>query len=95
MVVLVDRITKHAVNQGIAVGDTHKFLPGVQLVHYRNTGVAFNFLSGGGWLVLTLTLAALACSAATSIGRLRKSMMVRTPSALRSAICSSEGSPPR
>jgi signal peptidase II len=60
VVVLVDRITKHAVKQGIAVGDTHKFLPGVQLVHYRNTGVAFNFLSGGGWLVLTLTLAALA-----------------------------------
>jgi signal peptidase II len=58
VVVALDRITKHAVKQGIAVGETHKFLPGINLVHYRNTGVAFNFLSGGGWLVLTLTLVA-------------------------------------
>ena len=37
----------------------HKFLPGVQLVHVRNSGVAFGFFSGGGALVLILTLAAL------------------------------------
>jgi signal peptidase II len=60
VVVALDRITKHAVKQGIAVGQTHKFLPGINLVHYRNTGVAFNFLSGGGGLVLALTLVALA-----------------------------------
>ncbi|MGI8715082.1 MAG: signal peptidase II [Solirubrobacteraceae bacterium] len=60
VVVLVDRLTKHAVKSGIAVGDVHKFLPGIQLVHYRNTGVAFNFLSGGGAIVVILTLAALA-----------------------------------
>jgi signal peptidase II len=59
-VILLDRLTKHAVVSGIAVGDVHKFLPGVTLVHVRNSGVAFGFLSGGGALVLTLTLAALA-----------------------------------
>jgi signal peptidase II len=37
----------------------HRFLPGVQFVHVRNSGVAFNFLSGGGPLVLVLTLVAL------------------------------------
>ena len=42
------------------MGDVHKFLPGVQLVHVRNTGVAFGFFSGGGALVLVLTLVALA-----------------------------------
>jgi signal peptidase II len=59
-VIVVDRLTKHAVVSGIAVGDVHKFLPGVNLVHVRNSGVAFGFLSSGGALVLTLTLAALA-----------------------------------
>jgi len=58
-VVIVDRITKHLVVTGIAVGDEHKFLPAVNLVHVRNSGVAFGFFSGGGALVLVLTLAAL------------------------------------
>jgi signal peptidase II len=58
-VVIVDRITKHLVVTGIAVGDEHKFLPGVNLVHVRNSGVAFGFFSGGGALVLVLTLTAL------------------------------------
>lgn len=59
LVVAVDRITKHLVVSGIAVGDVHTFLPGVNLVHVRNSGVAFGFFSGGGALVLVLTLAAL------------------------------------
>ena len=59
LVVVVDRITKHLVVTGIAVGDEHKFLPGVNLVHVRNSGVAFGFFSGGGALVLVLTLVAL------------------------------------
>ncbi|MFZ0041479.1 MAG: signal peptidase II [Solirubrobacteraceae bacterium] len=59
-VILVDRLTKHAVVSGIAVGDVHKFLPGVQLVHVRNSGVAFGFFAGGGVLVLLLTFVALA-----------------------------------
>ena len=49
-----DRVT------GIAAGELHKFLPGIQLVHVRNTGVAFGVFSGGGALVLVFTLAALA-----------------------------------
>jgi signal peptidase II len=58
-VVVLDRITKHAVKSGIAIGDVHRFLPGVQLVDVRNSGVAFGFFSGGGALVLVLTLTAL------------------------------------
>jgi signal peptidase II len=58
-IVIIDRITKHLVVTGIAVGDEHKFLPAVNLVHVRNSGVAFGFFSGGGALVLVLTLAAL------------------------------------
>jgi signal peptidase II len=60
LVLIVDRITKHAVVTGIPVGDAHKFLPGVNLVHIRNSGVAFGFFAGGGALVLVLTFTALA-----------------------------------
>jgi signal peptidase II len=60
VVVVLDRITKHLIRSGIAVGDVHKFLPGVRFVDVRNSGVAFGFFSGGGALVLVLTLTALA-----------------------------------
>ena len=60
VVVGLDQLTKHTIAAGIAPGDTHKFLPLVDLVHVRNTGVAFGFLSGGGALVLTFTLLAMA-----------------------------------
>jgi signal peptidase II len=56
----LDQLTKHTVAAGIAVGESKTFLPGVHLVHYRNTGVAFNVFSSGGTLVLVFTLAALA-----------------------------------
>jgi signal peptidase II len=59
IVLIVDRITKRAVNSGIRIGVVHTFLPGVNLVHVQNSGVAFGFFSGGGALVLILTLAAL------------------------------------
>ena len=59
VVLALDQLTKHLVRSGIAVGDEHRFLPFVQLVHVRNTGVAFSLFSGGGTLVLVLTLVAL------------------------------------
>jgi len=60
VVIGIDQLTKHLVRTGIPVGETRKFFIGVQLVHVRNTGVAFSLFSGGGPLVLGITLAALA-----------------------------------
>ncbi len=60
VVVILDQVTKHLVRANIDLGDHHRFLPGVTLVHDRNTGVAFSVFSGGGALVLVFTLAALA-----------------------------------
>lgn len=60
VVVIVDQLTKQAVRSGIPMGEVHKFFIGVQLVHVRNTGVAFSLFSGGGTLVLVFTLVALA-----------------------------------
>jgi signal peptidase II len=60
VIVGLDQLTKHLIRSGIPVGESNKFLPGIQLVHVRNTGVAFSLLAGGGTLVLVFTLAALA-----------------------------------
>jgi signal peptidase II len=60
IVVGLDQLTKHTIAAGIPAGETRKFLPAINLVHVRNTGVAFGFFSGGGALVLGLTLVALA-----------------------------------
>jgi signal peptidase II len=60
LVLVVDQVTKHLVEHGLAAGDSRSVLPGVHLVNIRNPGVAFNFLSSGGTLVLVFTLAALA-----------------------------------
>jgi signal peptidase II len=59
-VLVLDQLTKHFVRSGIGPGGTHRFLPGVKLVHVRNTGVAFSLFSGGGPLVLVFTFVALA-----------------------------------
>jgi len=60
VVLALDQITKHTIASGIDAGEVKKFLPGVNLVHVRNTGVAFSIFSGGGTLVLVFTFAALA-----------------------------------
>jgi signal peptidase II len=59
VVLVLDQVTKHAVIANIPVGTTQKFLPAVNLVHIHNSGVAFGFFSGGGAIVLILTLTAL------------------------------------
>jgi signal peptidase II len=45
-VVAVDQLAKRAVEHSIEPGETHRLLPGIQLVNTRNRGVAFGFLPG-------------------------------------------------
>ncbi|MHB8659010.1 MAG: signal peptidase II [Solirubrobacteraceae bacterium] len=59
-VIGLDQLTKHTLAAGIAPGQERRFLPGIQLVHVRNRGVAFGLLSGGGAPVLAFTLVVLA-----------------------------------
>jgi signal peptidase II len=59
-VVGLDQLTKNTVAAGVAAGHERSLLPGIHLVHVRNTGVAFGVLSGGGAIVLACTLLALA-----------------------------------
>jgi signal peptidase II len=55
-VIGLDQLTKHTV---VPSGE-QQLIPGLKLVHVRNTGVAFGVFSGGGAVVLVVTLAALA-----------------------------------
>ncbi len=45
-VLVIDQLSKHAVEHGIIPGEEHGVLPGVELVNTRNHGVAFGFLPG-------------------------------------------------
>jgi signal peptidase II len=46
VVIVLDQITKRAVESSISPGEERKFLPGIELVHTRNRGIAFGFLPG-------------------------------------------------
>ena len=59
LVLVIDQVTKHAVRSGIALGHERHVIPGLKLVDVRNTGVAFSLFSGGGTLVLVITVVAL------------------------------------
>jgi signal peptidase II len=62
VVIAVDQLAKHAVERSIVPGDTHKLLPGIELVNTRNRGVAFGFLPGshvGVTILIGLALAIL------------------------------------
>jgi signal peptidase II len=59
VVLILDQVTKRLVDSGIPVGGQNKLVLGIELVHVRNTGVAFSLFAGGGALVLIFTLLAL------------------------------------
>ncbi len=59
-VVGLDQLTKHTIATSTAAQEGRSVFLGVRLVHVRNQGVAFGFFSGGGVIVLAITLLALA-----------------------------------
>ena len=60
VVVVLDQLSKHAVERSIVPGEERSVLPGVQLVNTRNHGVAFGFLPGNHIAVTILIALALA-----------------------------------
>jgi signal peptidase II len=60
LVLVLDQLSKRAVEHSIIQGEERKVLPGVQLVHTRNNGVAFGFLPGNHLAVTLLIGVALA-----------------------------------
>jgi signal peptidase II len=71
-VVVLDQATKALVRATIDQGEQKDVVPGVELVHTRNTGVAFGALAGGGAIVtvvIALALVALLAYFATHVRR--------------------------
>jgi signal peptidase II len=71
-VVAVDQLTKALVRDNLALGERRDLVAGVDLVHVRNSGVAFGFLAGGGTVLVVgtaLALLALVIFFATHTGR--------------------------
>jgi signal peptidase II len=71
-VVALDQATKAVVRATVDRGDREAVLPGVEIVHTRNTGVAFGALQGGGTVVtvvIALALVALLAYFATHVRR--------------------------
>jgi signal peptidase II len=58
-VVAIDQLSKHLIERSIVPGEEHKLLPGIQLVHTRNRGVAFGFFPGNHLAVTILISLAL------------------------------------
>jgi signal peptidase II len=59
-VVAVDQLTKALVRDQIPRGDRRSVLPGIELVHVRNRGIAFGLLDGRSVLLTVLVGGALA-----------------------------------
>lgn len=58
-VVVADQVSKAIVRGEIEIGERVRVLPGVELVHVRNDGVAFGALAGGTTLVTIIVVIAL------------------------------------
>jgi signal peptidase II len=58
-VIALDQATKALVRSHVAIGDSDGVLPGVEIVHVRNEGVAFSRFSSGGTVVSIIVGAAL------------------------------------
>jgi signal peptidase II len=71
-VVAADQLTKALVRDNLAFGERRDLIAGVDLVHVRNSGVAFGFFEGGGAVLVVgtaLALLALVIFFATHTGR--------------------------
>ena len=49
---VIDLVTKHAAEEQLALGETHKILPFLYLERTANSGVAFGLLGGKGPLII-------------------------------------------
>lgn len=51
-VIALDQLTKALVRDELALGERRDLVLGVDLVHFRNSGIAFGFLEDGGALLI-------------------------------------------
>jgi signal peptidase II len=71
-VIALDQLTKALVRDNLSYGERRDLLVGIDLVHVRNTGIAFGFLEDGGTLLIigaVVALGALGAFFFTHLGR--------------------------
>jgi signal peptidase II len=56
-VVVADQVTKALVRANVDLGSRDGVLPGVEIVHVRNRGVAFGLFSDGGFVLVVIGIA--------------------------------------
>jgi len=56
--VVADQVTKRAIENRLALDETHSVLPGLTITHVRNSGIAFGIFPGRLGIVSILTAAA-------------------------------------
>lgn len=60
VLVLIDQVTKSAIESRLAIGETVDVIGPLQLTNVGNTGIAFGLAGGGGIAIVLLTFIALA-----------------------------------
>lgn len=63
-VIAIDQTSKALVRSALDRGEQRALLPGLDLVHVRNDGIAFGLFSGGGVVLVLIALVALAAVSA-------------------------------
>ncbi|HWT25276.1 MAG TPA: signal peptidase II [Solirubrobacteraceae bacterium] len=74
-VLLVDQASKALVRSSVLRGERHEVLPFLDLVHVRNTGIAFGFLQDGGALLIAGTSVALVALMAFVLGHANRPLV--------------------
>jgi signal peptidase II len=75
LVVVVDQVTKHVVDGSIGPGEHRSVLPGVQLVHTVNDGVAFSVSAGGPRIVVVVIALAIAAIVAYFVTHVHRRLL--------------------
>ena len=57
-VVVADQVTKHLISSRLSLGERHDVMPGLDITHVRNTGIAFGIFPGRLEVITLLTAAA-------------------------------------
>ena len=74
-VVAADQATKAVVRSDLAPGEQRDLVAGIDLVHTRNTGVAFSMFSDGGVVVVVIAVVALGALLAFFLTHLRRRLV--------------------
>jgi signal peptidase II len=74
----IDWVSKEAIESSIQPGEEHRFLPGIQLVHTSNPGVAFGLFPKAG-VAMTVAVAAIVIALLLIFARRSRSRLIWLP----------------